>query len=292
VTVASLPDSRKSVSTQNWTVTHAVGPFHKEPTDKTLWRVDRVLEVVSAGLDRYLISFPGVAQFDVDFARQVVHAVGADASRHETVRHLLANQIWPRIIAHQGELVIHAAGLLASKGAILLLGSSGSGKSTLAASLDLNGFPLLGDDAMEISRDAKGAAANSLYRSLRLFPDSIAALIADDAPQTPIADYTPKRNILCPHDERIGAPVGICGAFVLDSAPTEDCSVERMSGSEACMAFVEHSFWMDPTDIARTKERMSDASALAVSVPTFRLAYPRDYSALPAVHDAVAAVLD
>ena len=239
---------------------------------------------------RFLVSFGQAADFLIDFLKMEV-AIDAGSFSQQSTQHLLFDQILPRILAHEGELVLHAAGVTVANEAILFMGSSGSGKSSLAAAMHNWGFRLLGDDAIVASTVNTGDA-RAIYRSLRLFPDSIAALVDSSAELTAVAAYTSKRNVAYADDSPSEETLPIRAVFILDSARSQDVVIAPLGAPEACMAFVEHSFWMDPTDLARTKRRMTKASALAVWVPAFHVAYPRDYSALPAVRDAIIAVLN
>jgi hypothetical protein len=240
---------------------------------------------------RFHVSFVNAADFLIDFAEKEIIICEMESCSSESVRHLLHDQIIPRILAHEGQLVLHSAGVAGDAGAILLLGPSGSGKSSLAASLHNSGHPLLGDDATVVSTSGGKVTVHAVYRSLRLFPDSIAALIGGPAQLTPVAAYTTKQNVTYPDDRPADEGMPIRAAFLLEPAHSKTVTAEPIAASEACMAFVEHSFWMDPTDLSCVKARMVQASALAGSVSTFRLAYPRQYSSLPAVRDAIARVL-
>ena len=53
------------------------------------------------------------------------------------------------------------------------------------------------------------------------------------------------------------------------------------------MTLVENSFALDPTDTGGALDRLEKASALAKSVPSFAINYPRDYASLPAVRAAI-----
>jgi len=106
-----------------------------------------------------------------------------------------------------------------------------------------------------------------------------------------VATYTTKRNVAYPDEDSAEECLPIRAVFLLNEAGCSDVAIERVGASAACMAFVEHSFWMNPTDMVRTKQRVTKASALAVSVPVFQIFYPREYSALPAVRDAIIAGL-
>jgi len=241
--------------------------------------------------DRFAVTFSGVGEFHIDFAEKRVRMDETMLATPDTVRHLINDQIVPRILAHEGNLVLHAAGIRSDEGAILFVGPSGSGKSTLAASFHSGGYPLLGDDAIVVSTVGRTISGRAVYRSLRLFPDSLAALVDSSVELAPVASYTSKRSVLYPDNAGGDEPLPIRAGVILEPSDTDEIVLHRMAPAAACMAFIEHSFWMDPTDLARTKQRMSKASEVAARVPTFRLAYPRDYGALPAVHDAVTAAL-
>jgi hypothetical protein len=240
----------------------------------------------------FQLSYADIADFSVDFGGKVVRVCPAADVSEQSIRHLLADQIIPRIFAHEGEFVLHAAGVRRDEGIVLLVGPSGSGKSSLAASLHNSGYHLVGDDVMVIAESKGIVTGRAVYRSLRLFPDSIEALVHGPADFTPVASYTDKQNVIFADDLRSDHPLPVRAAFLLGSPRGKGVVVEPVTSAQACMGFLEHSFWMDPGDLRLTKQRMSQASALAEQVPTFRLAYQRKYSALPAVHRALAGVLD
>jgi hypothetical protein len=287
----SLPDqTAEFFSTGAWTFAQgwvAAGPFDHVAWDES----GLAIHGDSTVPGRFAVSFAGVGEFHIDFSEKRVCMREAAPASPDTIRHLINDQIVPRILAHEGELVLHAAGIGTDAGAILFVGLSGSGKSTLAASFHNSGYPLLGDDAIVASVTNGAGSGRAVYRSLRLFPDSVAALVAPSAELASVAPYTSKRSVIYPDDVGTEQPLPIQAAFILEPLDTDELVVQRMTPSGACMAFVEHSFWMDPTDLARTKQRMMKASELAARVPAFRLAYPRDYVALPAVHDTITAAL-
>ena len=142
---------------------------------------------------RYRLDFADQIRVDVQLAERIIieQPIRPDVAL-STREHFLSDQVLPRLLGHLGHLVLHAGAIRIGEEAILLLGKSGSGKSTLAASFDASGWPLLGDDAVIVSRlnDRHGAAA--VYPSLRLFPDSIEELYPAAAPTAAMADYSPK----------------------------------------------------------------------------------------------------
>ena len=288
---ASLPD---------WTV-RSVGPNSSFSANQEtpIW----VDEMGSLTLSRindhadgdYRLRLADQIAVDINFDRRLVKERMHGASVAEsTRRHFLVDQVLPRILGQNGELVLHAAALRVNNGAVLLIGQSGSGKSTLSASFDQAGYPLLGDDAVMVSWKDEFACAKAVYPSLRLFPDSIAALCLDGAPSASIAHYSPKLRLDVP--VRHGGEGGACrilALFVLAAgSPSPDIGLRTKSIAAACMALVENSFVLDPTDTARAPARLHQASKLAREVPAFDLSFPRAYFRLADVRAAILQALD
>ena len=200
--------------------------------------------------------------------------------------HFLGDQVIPRMVANSGKLVLHAGGVRVEDFAILLIGPSGRGKSTLSASFDGGGTALMGDDAIIIDWVDDSPRAEAVYPSLRLLPDSIAALLPKGTAAALVADYSDKQRITLGAPESISLPLR--AAFILSPPDGESTiTIRPMSIADACMAFVDSSFALDPSDIPVARTRLADASDLARQLPTFSLSYPRDYARLPEVRHAI-----
>lgn len=115
---------------------------------------------------------------DVYPDRRLVAQAGGEICKN-TINHFLTDQVIPRAIAGEGQLVIHAGAIVKGAGAVLLIGASGRGKSTLTTSFHIAGNVMLGDDAIVIELKEDGATAMAVYPSLRLLPDSIEALVPE-----------------------------------------------------------------------------------------------------------------
>jgi len=205
------------------------------------------------------------------------------------INQFLADLVFPRLLSHTGSFVVHAGGVGFGDAAIMLLGNSGRGKSTLAASFARAGLTLLGDDAMIVTSLDATPRVCSVYPSLRLFPDSIEALMPDAVTAGPVARHSTKQRIdvvVAQKSDYWSLPVR--GIFSIGE-PVNDGRIDlrRLTVAEACMAFVENSFALDPSDTARARERLVNASALAREVPAFEISYPRDYARLPEVRQAI-----
>ena len=243
-------------------------------------------------LDRslYRLQFDRGATFDVHPADRLIIA---SANRNDiaplTIDHLLSDQVEPRILAHEGELIIHASAIRLNGASILFVGTSGVGKSTLAASFDEPGTGLLCDDAVIVECADEQATARALYPSLRLHPDSLDALFPDRDPSLSTAHFGEKRRLTIaepPNDH--GDPLPIAAIFALGATPAaEGIQIKPLSPAEVCMALVANSFSLNPADLGLAGEKLSKAGLIAERVPAFALDYPRDYGVLPAVRAAV-----
>jgi hypothetical protein len=134
-----------------------------------------------------------------------------------------------------------------------------------------------------------GVGVRAVYPSLRLFPDSIDAVMAGAATAGPIAHYSNKQRIdVAGTRDAVLSPLKINALFSI-AAPAQDDRIafRRLSVAEACMTLVENSFALDPVDPIQARGRLRDASALARQVPAFEIAYPRDYARLPDVRQAI-----
>ena len=172
-----------------------------------------------------------------------------------------------------------------------LIGASGAGKSTLAASLYRSGHRLLGDDAVVIDETAQGFEGEAVYRSLRLFPESIEQVLVDPVATAPMAYYSSKLLVDAgqgPSNGPDSVPIG--GIFAL-AVGNEGVSHTPLKPADACMMLVENSFALDPADPLAAAGRMAKAAKLAAAVPCRSLAYPSEFAILPAVGEHVAQLL-
>lgn len=252
--------------------------------DRLVWADRNVLKIEQPSNDngRVLVTFPGLASFEINLTQRSIGVCRLAQMSEPTLHHLLADQVLPRLVSHEGNLVVHAAGVSSASGAILLVGSSGRGKSTLAASFHVSGIPLLGDDAFMIEAEGEVAYCRPLYRSLRLFRDSIGAVFETSQTEIPVADYSDKRNIIdLEASDCLGGRTKVRSIYCLGDPGGRAISVSPMTAAEACMALVEQSFALDPGDRVRSRRRMEQAAALVGAVPVFNLRYPRDFALLP-----------
>jgi hypothetical protein len=238
----------------------------------------------------FLLRFPSLADFVVSNDGSHISAWPATGNDEETLRHLLLDQVMPRLLSHQGHLVLHASAINVNGRAIAFVGETGRGKSTLAASFHLSGYPLLTDDGLLIKEEGNNIKALPCYPGLRLWRESFAALFNESPPQKAMASYSSKNRVRL-HQNNKNEPVELAALFVLEKsaveADTAAIRVSPLSARDACMELVRNSFQLDVSNYKQVTSLFAAASSVAEHLPVFSLTYPRDFSILPALHEAV-----
>ena len=258
-------------------------PFNRyEFEDGTVWT-----EFYRCG-DGYLLRFPELADFEVSADGTRVVTYPAIETDEATIEHLYINQLIPLALSRQGQPTFHASVVTVTGGAVAFLGSSGMGKSTLAASYALNDGAFLTDDGLLIEETADGCMAKPSHASLRLWEDSVEALVVDDVPKASQITYSSKARLLAGDalaysDQQ--APLQ--AAFVLSSADAKEVEISSLSGLNRYMAWLENSFLLDVEDHELLTRHFEWTHRISGRVPTFRLDFPRDYAMLSNVRKAV-----
>jgi hypothetical protein len=238
----------------------------------------------------FLLRFPSLADFVIDGEGSYISAWLAPDTDEETLQHLLLDQVLPRVLALQGRLVLHSSAVSVDGRIIAFIGDTGQGKSTLAASFHIIGFQLLTDDGLVLKDEGGNIKAIPAYSGLRLLPESVAALFKELPQRKVMASYSYKERVSLGNNDEIN-PVELKALFVLGDPnlgdETKSIRVSRLSQRDACMELVRNSFQLDISNHAQVKTLFAAASSVAEQLPVFSLTYPRDFSRLPDVHDAI-----
>ncbi len=240
--------------------------------------------------EELLFRFRDLADFSINNDGNRIGAWPAPGTDDETLRHLLLDQVLPRLLAHQGRLVLHAGAVRVADEAIAFLGATGLGKSTLTASFRKAGYLLLSDDGLVLHPIEAEVTALPTYPSLRLWPDSVAGLYPEPPTLAPMAHYSTKQRVVLSEEDLSGDPLPLAAIYVL--APVHETgapaiSLTQLSPRDACMAIVENSFQLDVSDTRRAAAVLAKAAKVAKQVPAFRLSYPRDFALLPSVRATI-----
>lgn len=282
---------------KDWSVSVDLNPVELSRALSIRWSDDTGLQIAGDPVDPtfYSVRFWDQALAHINFAGKWVRiaALSSDVPS-ETLRHFLVDQIYPRIIAHVGQMVLHAGAIGIEGQAVAFLGPSGAGKSTLVASYYGNGAVVLGDDVLIVSHARPRFHAEPIYPSLRLLPDTIATLFPVKPDLEAFAHYSSKQRVALPPLSQLpegGLP--LAALFFLRADQLDDGIVLRqLSWTESCIGLITNSFSLDPTDAIHSAAKLRQASAIGHCIPAFELSYPRDYARLTDVHDAIRAALE
>jgi len=232
------------------------------------------------------LGFPGLAEFAIRDDGTTIEIHADPETPEVTLRHLVLDQVLPRVMSLRGRLVFHAGAVATPFGACLFLGETGSGKSTLCASLARAGHPLLSDDSVVLRRDgAGGFEALPTYPGLRLWPSSRARLIGSRSGET-VAHYSWKERFV-PTDLRSVEATGVRRCYLLAETSGADVIVESLSPREAFLALVRQSFVGELHDASRAEALFEHIGRVVESLSVRRLRYPREFSRLPEIHRTV-----
>ena len=258
-------------------------PFHCYVFDDgTVWT-----EFYRAGAD-YLLRFPGLADFEVSADGTEVVAHPAEDADEATVEHLYINQLVPLAMSRQGRPAFHASVVTVPGGAVAFLGKTGSGKSTMAASFALGESAFLTDDALLVEEVEGGCRVLPSHASLRLWEDSVAALVGPKIAHAGPVSYSSKARLLAGEGLAYNDTAQpLLAAFVLEPPGADSVQIRTLAGLDRYMAWLGNSFLLDIEDPALLARHFEWTHRISGAVPTFALGYPRDYAVLPDVRRVV-----
>ena len=240
----------------------------------------------------YLVRFVGLVDFEVKVPEREIIVYGMTNEYKDTVIHLLLDHIVPRVVAHEGMLMLHAGAVAVGQQAVGFLGPTGAGKSTLIASFCNRGYPLLSDDCLPLMLQDSDVIAYSGYPGLRLWDDSIANIAEKKMPIAQnVAHYNNKKRIdltqsttlFCEHPLPLGA------LFVLSSTneTDQDISVSPISSREAVITMVKSTFKLDASDKRGNQREFESYVQISQQVPIYQLNYSHRYDIFDAVEQLV-----
>ena len=246
----------------------------------------------------YRLRFPGLADFRVDIRGCEVVCEAPEGTPPATVRHLLLDQVIPRALSLRGVHALHATAVLTPHGICAFAGPAGAGKSTLAASFHLAGHPVLSDDCLVLQEETGAILVTPAYPGVRLWDDAAAALLGSRRDALPSTRHISKLRVLegshagslPPHRRTLARIYNI-----VDPPETESGAkgriVEAIPDREAFMSLITSVYRLDVTDRTVLARQFEFCERVASLVPVRNLRVPEDFSALPAVRDAIFADL-
>lgn len=292
-----LPELHKDNSTSTPTLS-----FHSAKVDSLPscsikwfhhWRFINGQISISAGKEQeyYWLRFPNIADFRMNPLTCHIISYRYSDIPDDTIRHLLLDQVIPRLLSHLGKQIIHASCVRVGQSAIAFCGQSGWGKSTLAAFFHRQGYPILTDDCLLLKKKDSEIIGIPSYQGMRLFQDSL-SILPDEQKTTPVAHYGSKRRlIMYSKDNTFTFPV--TNIFSLNN-PTlieklSHISINKIHGSVAAIEIIKHCFPLDVTDTSRMGKQLQNLAQIGDSknLSIYMLNYPRQRKILPEIISAI-----
>jgi len=234
------------------------------------------------------VSAPECCDFLIDAATRRVDVHSEPDVPTSTIEHLLIDQVLPRCLAHDGDLVLHGAGVVIGDRAAVFLGESGHGKSTLTAMLQRLGCPILSDDCLQLEITGDGPRAWPTYPSLRLLPDMLDSLFPGAPMHLPLAGYSDKRRLpVAATATSKGVPVDVVYILEPPDAGNTGVMIAEVTPGAAVLAVTRNLFKLDPTDLTRAAALLAKTATVVRSTRVFSLRYPREITALPSYAAAI-----
>lgn len=240
----------------------------------------------------YWIHFPNIAFFHITTTHCHITAYRENNVPDETIRHLLLDQVIPRLLSHRGDQIIHASCVDVHSRVIAFCGESGWGKSTLAAFFYNSDTTtrLLTDDCLLLQAKNDAIYCRANYPGIRLYRDSLK--LFKETPKTiPVTHYGTKERVVMPsqetkHDNQL------CALFVLNDPASpqtdENITIRKISGAATAITLLRNSFPLDITDKDAMGSQLLKLAQIGgnKNLPVFSLSFPRNISHLPLVKDA------
>lgn len=237
----------------------------------------------------FLVSIPAVAQFQIDCASETIRVGSLRSASDASVRHALLDRVIPMMLGQQGYQILHASAVRLKNGKVVaFVGDSGQGKSTLAASLASVGAQLLTDDCLMVRIESGEVKVIPSYKGLRLKDDSAYALLGEAGIPGSVSETTDKKRL-----GALGRNNSLNKRFVLDqvyllSEPALEVNVCQATQASSLTVLVKQQFFLDVKNKNQIRQQFDHVRQLIDSgLAVCWLSYPRIYSWLPKVHDAL-----
>ena len=266
---------------------------------------DEIYSSIAREHGGYRVRYPDLADFVINAGLDHVRCYPLRGVSKATLRHIFLDNVIPRILGQRGQMIVHASAVRdRTGGTFAFLGESGWGKSTLASKFYSQGYELITDDCLKMVVAGNTLIGVPAYQGVRLRDDSISHIFPEDKSSQPVADYSDKRRIGTPaapsgdsveirhlyllSNPALGNPA--LGNQTLDNQNAEALgpTIKEVSGSEAIMALIRRSFFLDVEDMPAAARRLEMAHEIVSSSTLISaLDFTRDYALLDRVVKAV-----
>lgn len=241
--------------------------------------------------DRWLLTASFDCAFLIDEARHTICCFARDRTDPAWLD-VLVRRILPRVAIRYGAVALHAAAAAKGGGALLLLGASGAGKSTTSAALGAAGWDVLSDD-ISILWDHDAPRVAPATTGICVWADSFAALDLPARRSIPMPGYPGKRRFVSGNEVNT-APMPLNAIVLLErSADAREARLVPVPPIEALGCSTRERIRFNPAETtgAELRETFAALSTVVQVTPCFRLSYPPDYGALPAIVERLEGML-
>jgi len=246
----------------------------------------------------YCLRFPTLANFYLMNHCDNIRCYPDAGVSIETVRHLLLDQVIPRILGDNGRIILHASAIMNCGSSVIFIGETGAGKSTIASSFHHKNKTLISDDCVLLDSEDDVNIIIPSYVGARLWEDSTEAILPDTDSLHGISEYSPKKRLILhegSNSEHMKLPIG--AIFILaspeDAMKAKNVTIERITGASVVMELLNHSFILDESNKANTGDIFSKLGKIVTSsISVYSLCYPHDYGILPTVHKTILSILE
>lgn len=241
--------------------------------------------------DSYYIRWKGLWDFLVSAKGKRITARRIGAESMESFYDYLLTQVLSFALLRQGIEPLHASVVVIDGRAVGFLGDSGHGKSTLVANFLKSGFPLVTDDMLVLQRRNGRFMAHPGLPRIKLFPRRAMTLLGRRVNGARMNPSTSKKVVPLRSDEACRVSVPLHSLYVLNPPATamrnQKVMIRRLSRREAFVALIQNTFNYKMNVPERLKSNFLFNSSLAMITPVSALSYPRTFSSLAIVRNAV-----
>lgn len=247
---------------------------------------------VASAAGEHLLRFRRFAEFVVFNRGRSIAWHAPRATRPETVRHLLLDQVLPAVAFEHSLIGLHASAVVIGGAGIAFAGPASRGKSTLAASFAVDGHAVVTDDCLMLKWGQPEPLAVPSYPSLRLWTSTAKRLLGEAPGLAPVAQYTSKLRVgvRVPSITFRTRPIRVRRIYVLERRAGA-ARIVPLSRRQAYVELLKMAFCLDPLDHETARRGFAALSAIVQAVPVARLRLPLQLDSLDDVRRAIAADL-
>ncbi|WP_120077426.1 hypothetical protein [Aurantiacibacter odishensis] len=256
-----------------------------KPYDKWITPAGEVAAEFHREPEGYRIRFPGDADFRIDGESLAVRCQPVPGAERDVIETLFVNSVLPVIGNHSGQLNLHGSACALPGGAAAFIGQSRRGKTTLAGACARAGYPFLTEDVIRLGPNALAYDVVPVRPCLRLFGDSAAYLRNESV--EPGAETIKTSLAASEHLPFADTVSPLRVIYVLGPGNAPAPSFVPIDPQHALPEVMQHAFVLDVEDKPRLQAHFERLSDLALNIPFVMLDYPRLFSELSGVVQAI-----